>query len=65
MVNCFIEIRKAELKRRLRELHIRNKYHDRICDDVKKSIETSLEAFIKGAVKKNMGCHDVLEGEKL
>jgi hypothetical protein len=61
MVNCFIEIRKAVLKRRLKELHVRNKYHDKICDDVKKSIETSLETFIQGAVKKNTGCHDVLE----
>lgn len=61
MVNCFIEIRKAVLKRRLRELHVKNKYHDKICDDVKKSIETSLDAFINGAIKKNMGCNDVLE----
>ena len=64
MVNCFIEIRKAVLKRRLRELHIRNKYQDKICDDVKKSIETNLDTFIQGAIKKNMGCHDVLEMKK-
>jgi hypothetical protein len=53
MVNCFIEIRKATLKRRLRELHIRYKYQDRICDGVKAIITDALEDFIQQSIEQN------------
>ena len=51
MVNCFIEIRKSALKRRLKELNIRWKYQDKICNGVKAIIEDSLEDLIQQAIE--------------
>jgi hypothetical protein len=53
MVNCFIEIKKSELKRRLKELNIRNKYQDSICDGVKNIIMDALEDFIQQSIEQN------------
>jgi hypothetical protein len=51
MVNCYIEIKKSTMKRRLKELHVRDKHQDKICAVVKKNIEDSLEGFIQGAIE--------------
>jgi len=53
MVNCFIEIKKSTLKRRLKELHIRDKYRDDICKGVKAIIDDALEDFIQQSIEAN------------
>ncbi len=51
MVNCFIEISKSYLKRRLKELNIQRKYQDSICDGVKNIIDDALDDFIEQAIE--------------
>ena len=53
MVNCFIEIRKSTLKKRLNELNIRWKYQDNICNGVKAIIDDALEDFILQSIEQN------------
>ena len=53
MVNSFIEIRKSDLKRRLKELNIRYKYQDDICQGVKNIINDALEDFIQQSIEQN------------
>jgi hypothetical protein len=62
MVNCFIEIKKSTLKRRLKGLHIRDKYQNKICDGVKKRIEDSLENFIQDSIRQNVPGGDKIQG---
>ena len=53
MANSFIEIRKSDLKRKLKELNIRWKYQDKICNGVKIIIEDALDDFIQQSIEQN------------
>ena len=61
MVNCFIEIRKSDLKTKLKSLKVRDKYQNQICDGVKEIIEQSLDDFILQSLEQNR----IIEGIEL
>jgi hypothetical protein len=63
MVNSFIEIRKADLKRELSKMNIRWKHQDKICDIVKLNINLALPDIIAAATTdiKKVGNHTLKE----
>lgn len=68
MVNSFIEIKKSDLKRKLKNLNIRTKYHDAICNTLKKTLEDKLDNFLELSIinekmRKNWQLTDFYMGE--
>lgn len=59
--NTFIHIRKRDIIEKLRELKIRDKYYNKICDGVKELINQSLNDFILESIEQNT----IIQGQTL